>query len=146
MLAEPCSSGQRLNVAGVVDALYHATALKDDPLLATFVRLFPEPALVHETPPPAAVDDALKRILLDLRNHAPVAPGHFFAALLRSETGQGLLASRRASPEEMRTLTGRDAGPPQVRRKTAGINPGARPKTVGRRPVLPGRSRMRGFA
>jgi ATP-dependent Clp protease ATP-binding subunit ClpA len=115
--------GQRLDVPGVVDALYHATALKDDPVLAGLSRLFPPPTLLHEAPPPAAVDEALKRVLLELRNYAPVAPGHFFAALLRTDAGRGLLAMRGASPEEMSTLAALPVPPPHASSGNGGDKP-----------------------
>jgi ATP-dependent Clp protease ATP-binding subunit ClpA len=104
--------GRRLDVAGVLDALYHGTPLAAAPGLAGLARLFPPPAPVHEAPPPAAVDDALKRVLLELRNEQGVTPARLFAALVRSEAGQALLAGRGASPDERALLAGGGAPPP----------------------------------
>src|ERR1700722_6811763 len=78
--------GRRLDVGSGGDALFHATALKGDSALGGLARLFPEPSPLHEVPPPAAVDEALKRVLLELRASAPVSPLLFFATLMRSES------------------------------------------------------------
>jgi ATP-dependent Clp protease ATP-binding subunit ClpA len=96
--------GQRLSVTGVLDALYHATTLRDDPLLAGLSRLFPAPAPVHEAPPPASVEETLKRILLDLRGGYPVTPVRLFAALVRSEATRHVLIARGASAADLRAL------------------------------------------
>ncbi len=123
--------GQRLDVGAVADALFHGTSLKADPALFGLVRLFPEPALLHEVPPPAAVDEALKRVLLDLRGSAPVAPALFFATLMRSESGRSLLATRGASAEERQLL---DA--------LLDFAPAAEPSVAPSRPLTDSRIRL----
>src|SRR3954449_12529489 len=78
--------GERLDVPRLLDALYHATALHDDPALHrmagllppppppalhVMAGLFPPPTPLHESPPPAPVDGELKRILVGLRHAHP---------------------------------------------------------------------------
>jgi ATP-dependent Clp protease ATP-binding subunit ClpA len=103
-------TGQRLSVPLLVDALYHATSLHDDPVLAELGRLFPEPAQLHEAPPPAPVDPDLKRVLIELRSGEPVSPPELFGALLMSAAGRRLLEERGASGDELQQLV----GPPQT--------------------------------
>ena len=98
--------GQRLGVPLLVDALYHATALHDDPALAGLARLFPAPARLHDTPPPAPVDADLKRVLLELRGSEAVTPPRLFAALLLCTVGRRLLQERGASSDELLQLVG----------------------------------------
>jgi ATP-dependent Clp protease ATP-binding subunit ClpA len=66
---------------------------------------------LHDAPPPAAVEEPVKRILLELRGGPPVTPARLFTALARSEQGRQLLSSRGATPEELQTLTGGEQPP-----------------------------------
>ncbi len=98
--------GQRLSVPLLVDALYHATDLHEDPVLSGLGRLFPVPTRLHATPPPAAVDPDLKHVLLGLRGGDPVLPARLFTALLMSPAGRRLLDERGAAPTELLHLVG----------------------------------------
>jgi ATP-dependent Clp protease ATP-binding subunit ClpA len=124
--------GQRLDVPAMLDALFNATALKDDPSTAGLARLFPPPVRLHETPPPAPVDAELKRILLSLRDSAPVSPGVLFSALTHSESGRRLLAARGATVAELLQLTGLE--PSAVTTATAEVLGG---EQAPRPPVFP---------
>lgn len=88
--------GEKLDVARLLDALFHATSLREDPVLGNVAALFPEPVRIHESPPPAPVDGELKRILVALRNthSSPVKPGELFGALMRSDSGMRLVLER----------------------------------------------------
>src|SRR5262245_1680789 len=87
--------GQRLDVPRLLDALFHATSIKDDPIMAGMAGLFPEPIKLHDTPPPAPVDAELKRILVELRGSGePVTPMEFFTALMRSSGGMRMVLER----------------------------------------------------
>jgi ATP-dependent Clp protease ATP-binding subunit ClpA len=116
-------TGQRLSVPLLLDALYHATTLHEDPVLGGLARLFPAPVLLHEAPPPAPVDPDLKRVLLELRGGQPVAPPQLFAALLVSAAGRQLLNERGASPAELLMLV----GPPPAEPVEAPVNPAVTP-------------------
>jgi ATP-dependent Clp protease ATP-binding subunit ClpA len=98
--------GQRLDVACLLDALYHGSSLSSDPALAPLGRLFPAPTPLHETPPPAAVEESVKRVLLELRGGPPVTPARLFHALAHSDAGRRLLSGRGATAEELPILTG----------------------------------------
>jgi ATP-dependent Clp protease ATP-binding subunit ClpA len=124
--------GQRLDVGCALDALFHGTPLSTDPVLTAMARLFPPPVPLHETPPPALVDESLKRVLLDLRSSAPVSPARFFTALVRSDAGQRILLARGATPEELLLLA-------------AALAPAPAPETVSApvfRPLTDARIRM----
>src|SRR4051812_40913571 len=110
--------GQRLDVPRLLDALFHATSLRDDPTIGAMTGLFPEPVRLHESPPPAPVDGELKRVLVELRNaHAgPVKPLELFGALMRSDTGMRLVLERGlSSPGLQDALQGALKGAAQAR-------------------------------
>src|SRR5262245_5557651 len=88
--------GEKLDVPRLLDALYHATSLREDPVMSNMAGLFPEPVRLHESPPPAPVDVELKRILVALRNShpGPVKPMELFGALMRSDSGMRLVLER----------------------------------------------------
>lgn len=95
-------AGQRLDVPRLLDALYHATPLHDEPSLHSMSGLFREPVRLHESPPPAPVDGELKRVLVGLRDAhpGPVTPMELFGALMRSDSGMKLVLTRGAESME----------------------------------------------
>jgi ATP-dependent Clp protease ATP-binding subunit ClpA len=96
--------GQRLDVPALLDALYHATELKADPILAGLAAFFPEPSLLHDEPRPARVDDALKQVLLGLADHGPIHPPQLFEALIASSAGRAALEARGLPGEDLIAL------------------------------------------
>jgi ATP-dependent Clp protease ATP-binding subunit ClpA len=96
--------GQRLDVPALLDALFHATTLKEQPALLPFAGYFPPPHPLREEAAPAKVDEGLKRALLGLVGRGPVRPLQLFVVLLASEPGRRALLQRGLSADELATL------------------------------------------
>jgi ATP-dependent Clp protease ATP-binding subunit ClpA len=96
---------QRLDVPVLLDTLYFAAGLNQQPDLSPFASAFHEPEVRHESPRNARVDAGLKQVLEGLAGYAPVSPRILFGALVSSEPGRLMLLDRGLSAEQLAELT-----------------------------------------
>ena len=133
-LARPAlPEGQRLDVGGMLDALFHGTTLADDPPLAAWPDFFPSRRCCtrRRRPPPS-----MRRSSASCSNCAAATRSRLsgcWPALARSDAGRLLLVARRAS--------GGIAPPHGACRKPHGRPGRPLPRTPGR-PLTEARIRM----
>lgn len=98
------ADGTPLDVLHLLDALYHATDLKQNETLATLARFLQEPQKLRDSVPRVKMADGLKPIIHSLAHGRPVSPSELFLALLTSDPGRQALTERGLPEPELQSL------------------------------------------